>query len=98
MRRHAQAHPILSLNIVRELKKKYNVITLLLGGGAIVDDFRHFSDIVVGPPTDKYNGSFVIDQLLALSHFSFAIVSSIESRAVLPGLARRFCSGRRSYP
>jgi len=82
--------PILSLNIVRELKKKYNVITLLLGGGAIVDDFRHFSDIVVGPPTDKYNGSFVIDQLLALSHFSFAIVSSIESRAVLPGLARRF--------
>lgn len=86
--------PILSLNIVRELKKKYNVITLLLlDCGAIVDDFHHSSDIVIGPAIDGRNSNSVallIDQLLALHKVSFAIVNSIESRAALPGLARRF--------
>ncbi|ABB75692.1 Glycosyl transferases group 1 [Nitrosospira multiformis ATCC 25196] len=86
--------PILSLNIVRELKKKYNVITLLLlNGGVIADDFLRASDIVIGPFSDGRNPDLVasgIDQLLALTPVTFAIVNSIESRAVLPGLARRF--------
>jgi glycosyltransferase involved in cell wall biosynthesis len=86
--------PILSLNIARELKKKHNVITLLLlDGGVIADDFLRSSDIVIGPFYDGRNPNSVapgIDQLLALTTVSFAIVNSIESRAVLPGLARRF--------
>ncbi|MEP6878469.1 MAG: rhamnan synthesis F family protein [Nitrosospira sp.] len=86
--------PILSLNIVRELKKKYNVITLLLlDSGAIAEDFHNLSDIVIGPVGDGRNPSLVaplIDQLLALTTVIFAIVNSIESRAVLPALARHF--------
>ena len=86
--------PILSLNIVRELKKKHNVITLLLlDRGIIIDDFLHSSDVLLGPFSDGRNPNSVaplIDQLLALTTVSFAVVNSIESRAVLPGLARRF--------
>jgi glycosyltransferase involved in cell wall biosynthesis len=86
--------PILSLNIVHELKKKYNVITLLLlNGGVIANDFLRTSDIVIGPLSDGRNPDLVasgIDQLLALTTVSFAIVNSIESRSVLPALARRF--------
>ncbi len=85
--------PILSLNIVRELKKKYNVITLLLGGGAIVDDFRRTSDVVIGPITagrDPDTVALILDQLVAQATVTFAIVNSIESRSVLPALARLF--------
>lgn len=85
--------PILSLNIAQELGKKYNVITLLLGGGPLVENFRDASDMLIGPEADGGNqivADTIISQLLALHEVDFAIVNSIESRSVLPELARRF--------
>jgi glycosyltransferase involved in cell wall biosynthesis len=85
--------PILSLNIVRELKKKYNVVSMLLRGGAIQTDFEVASDVVVEPTTGAQTvavATSLIDQLLEQQPISFAIVNSIESRKVLQGLARHF--------
>ena len=32
--------PILALNIVQQLSARYNVVSLILGGGELADDFR----------------------------------------------------------
>jgi len=85
--------PILCLNIARELRTKYNVVTLLLGGGSLVEEFRRNSDVVLGPVSDWANQlslSLTLDKLLAKLNFTFAIVNSIESRTVLPSLATGF--------
>jgi len=87
--------PILCLNIARELRTKYNVVTLLLGGGSLVEEFRRNSDVVLGPVSDWANQlslSLTLDKLLAKLNFTFAIVNSIESRTVLPSLATGFCA------
>lgn len=85
--------PVLSLNIVRELKKKYNVVSMLLAEGALFADFQHASDVVIKPVSSKYGATAytrIIDQLLDRQKFDFALVNSIESRKVLPGLAKHF--------
>jgi len=41
--------PILSLNLVRGLQRRYNVVSLLLGGGPLVRDFREASVLSVEP-------------------------------------------------
>jgi glycosyltransferase involved in cell wall biosynthesis len=86
--------PILSLNIARELKKEHNVVSLMLRGGALVEDFADAADVVVCPPPDgrkqDFVLSYVVDRLLSSCSFRYAIVNSIESRLVLPWLARHF--------
>lgn len=82
--------PILSLNIVHELQKQFNVVTLLLGGGVILENFVDESMFVVDPIKFKGNSIFaslVMEELTAKFNFKFAIVNSIESRVVLKGLA-----------
>ncbi|MFC5526994.1 rhamnan synthesis F family protein [Rhodanobacter ginsengisoli] len=78
--------PILSLNIARELQKRFNVIVLVLGDGPMIPAFCEVVPLVVGPMPVNGNvglAGAVIAQL-ALSHeFEFAIVNSIESRFVL---------------
>jgi len=84
--------PVLSLNIILELKAKYNVIMLILKGGSLVDDLQASADIVVGP-VGSQAGIVVrlqLEQLMARCSIRFAVVNSIESRAVLPELARHF--------
>jgi glycosyltransferase involved in cell wall biosynthesis/SAM-dependent methyltransferase len=85
--------PILSLNLVQAFKKKYNVVALLLGPGVLLDDFKRNADMVIGPIDNRYDESAVssaIEKMLDSIDISFAIVNSIESRNVLPGLSRRF--------
>ena len=86
--------PILSLNIARELRKKYNVVSLMLRGGALVDDFKPVANLVSCPQGDAGPQDFiigeVIERMLASCNFRYAIVNSIESRFVLPCLARHF--------
>ncbi len=85
--------PILSLNLAKGFHKKYNVVSLLLGLGALVDDFKRNSDIVIGPIENRYDElsvSNIVDKLLDYLDIRFAIVNSIESRNVLPALGRRF--------
>ncbi len=91
--------PVLSFNIIKELKKRYNVIAMLLDCGTDVDKgpltdfFREVADVLVKPKRNRRNYlivSSVIDQLVRDCPISFAITNSIESRWALQGLARNF--------
>jgi glycosyltransferase involved in cell wall biosynthesis len=85
--------PILSLNLVRLLSNKYNVVALLLGDGALIGAFRDCGAVVVGPCSLRNNSflaQIMIRDLLGRCNFKFALVNSIESRVVLPELAANF--------
>lgn len=85
--------PILSLNLVRILSKRYNVVALLLGGGALVEAFREAGAVVAGPCELRHHPiatKLILDKLFVRCHFKFALVNSIESRFVLSSLARHF--------
>lgn len=83
--------PILSLNIARELQKRFNVVALLLGGGDLASEFRWAASWVAveaGARGSSVEADRMIAELCALHTFQFAIVNSIESRIVLKPLAR----------
>ncbi len=85
--------PILALHIAHQLRKKYNVIALVLGSGELIADYRKQCDIVIGPLEEPYNPVItggVLAKLIPEIKPTFAIVNSIESRVVLPILARLF--------
>jgi len=85
--------PILSLNIIHELKKKYNVVTVLLGKGDLVDEFKRHSHVLVDlfSHADNLKLQYIlIDQLLQLVNVKFAIVNSVESRLILQPLALNY--------
>ncbi|HDH04760.1 MAG TPA: glycosyltransferase [Nitrospirae bacterium] len=85
--------PILSLNIARHFKEKYNVVALLLRGGELLPDFHQHCDLVIEPFPQSHNPRIifaVFEKLLAEVGLKFAIVNSIESRRVLPVLANFF--------
>jgi len=85
--------PILSLNLVRILSKRYNIVALLLGGGALVEAFRDAGAVVAGPCEMRHcpiATKLILDKLFTRFHFKFALVNSIESRFVLSSLARHF--------
>ncbi|WP_242015334.1 rhamnan synthesis F family protein [Pseudomonas nitroreducens] len=83
--------PILSLNLVRDLHQRYNVIALLLGDGPLVQAFRDAGAVVMGPYEIRHNpvlAGLVMGQLVERCRIKFALVNSIESRVVLPALAK----------
>jgi glycosyltransferase involved in cell wall biosynthesis len=83
--------PILSLNIGQGLGRKYNVVSLLLGGGPMVDAFLQESSYIVGPVKlrdETMKATLLIEQLVAALPLKFAITNSIESRWALEPLSR----------
>lgn len=83
--------PILSLNLVRCLQRKYNVVLLLLGGGPLVTEFRQACVVSVEPRARLHHAELAhetIIQLAALYDFRFAIVNSVECALVLEPLAQ----------
>lgn len=85
--------PILCLNIIQHLQKKYNVVSILLGDGAITEYFRDASTLVLGPMPGIDNPALVvyaIEQVTKSYKIKFAIVNSIKARGALRPLAMRF--------
>lgn len=85
--------PILALNIVATLSSRYNVVVFCLWGGDLLDDFRKACTLLFDPAPQKFNEhilSAILDQVLPLFNFKFAIVNSIVSKFVLPALACHF--------
>jgi len=85
--------PILALNIAQQLNKKYNVITLLLNGGALLPDFQKHSAYLIDTFSDAYDLRMlpsVLEELLSEIKPKFAIVNSIASREVLPIIANHY--------
>jgi glycosyltransferase involved in cell wall biosynthesis len=89
--------PILSLNLVRILKQRYNVVLLLLGDGPLVNAFRDEGAVVIGPCGILHNPSVadlilgkILGPVFSKCQFKFALANSIVSRVVLPILAKHF--------
>jgi glycosyltransferase involved in cell wall biosynthesis/ubiquinone/menaquinone biosynthesis C-methylase UbiE len=85
--------PIISLNIVQHLQKKYNVVSMLLGEGSIADSFHEASTFIVGPMPGARNpglASFAVEKVLKSHKIKFAIVNSIVSYTALPALSKCF--------
>ncbi|WP_213939882.1 rhamnan synthesis F family protein [Pseudomonas sp. dw_612] len=85
--------PILSLNLVIRLQQRYNVIAMVLGEGELLDDFKKSGAIVInsnGLRSSPDHARVLIDKLCQLITIKFALINSIESRIVLPGLAINF--------
>ncbi len=85
--------PILSWNLAQVLFERYNVVTLLLGDGPLVDSFRSCSSTVLLRPSLRHNPvltRLTVAQLCLELEFEFAIINSIESRIVLHSLADFF--------
>ena len=85
--------PILSLNIANALSAEYNVVALFLGPGPMLESFKDEGITVIGP-TPLGSDIQTIDNLMKYIHHAavlkFAIINSIESRAVLASLARLY--------
>ncbi|MGI4779704.1 MAG: rhamnan synthesis F family protein [Janthinobacterium lividum] len=85
--------PILSLNLAQTLARKYNVVVLLLGGGALIPAFEATGATVLTASAVRgspFVAHYVITQICERFEFDFALVNSIESRPVLPVLAELF--------
>jgi glycosyltransferase involved in cell wall biosynthesis len=80
--------PILALNLVQKLARKYNVVSIVLGGGALLNNFQAASVAVY--QLKRWDTRRVTDAAIAeicrVHDVVYAIVNSAESRNVLPGL------------
>ena len=93
--------PILALNIIQQLSPRYNVVSLILGGGELTDHFRQASaSLYVADRihmTDQELDS-VIQDIVAQHQLVFGIVNSVESRGGAEGVEGRWRSDRLADP
>jgi glycosyltransferase involved in cell wall biosynthesis len=85
--------PVLSLNLVQSLAKRYNVVAVLLGGGALEQAFRQSGAAVVTMGHARHNdilANHLVEQLCQRYRFKFALVNSIVSRIMLAPLAEAY--------
>jgi glycosyltransferase involved in cell wall biosynthesis len=81
--------PIIAFNLLEKFASRYNVISVLLGPGKLVDAFRNMSFATIGPiPAHTRHTRSIHEPILrACREFApaFALVNSIESsEALLP--------------
>ncbi len=83
--------PVLGLNIAEQLSKTHHVITILLGDGELLEDFRRTSRVTVGPMhyRDLRPAYFrsILRRLRKHGNISYALVNSIASQSILPSLS-----------
>ncbi len=85
--------PILSLNLIMMLKRHYNVIAMVLGGGELTDEFKGSGAVFIDCAGLRFNpdhARVLIDKICSLNKIKFALINSVESRVVLQGLAANF--------
>jgi glycosyltransferase involved in cell wall biosynthesis len=82
--------PILSLNLALSYEARFNVVVILLGGGALEEAFRRTGAVVLAVPevkADPLAAAQLLRRLERRFSFKFALVNSIESRAVIAPLS-----------
>jgi glycosyltransferase involved in cell wall biosynthesis len=87
--------PILAHNIATHLRRRYNLVALLLSGGELVRAFEDCCEATVGPLSyhDDWNpveAEYLAKRLVASYRLSYAIANSIETRIFIPALASAF--------
>jgi glycosyltransferase involved in cell wall biosynthesis len=84
--------PILAYNVAAHLRDRYNVVSLLLRGGPLVEDFGSCSAAVIGPLSyldwHEAEARRLVERLGKFGRISYAIVNSIESRSVISSLVK----------
>ncbi len=78
--------PILALNVAQKLSARYNVTSLCLRGGDILDDFCAVSENVINAnlrSMESRSYAKLIKRLCAKRAYAFAVVNAIDSHAVL---------------
>ncbi|WP_454683234.1 rhamnan synthesis F family protein [Ancylobacter moscoviensis] len=81
--------PILALNIAQALASRYNVTTVSLLGGELIDDFcavsqKVFDANLLSMSASSYEA--LLQRICGEHRYEFAVVNSIQSHAVLPVL------------
>jgi len=87
--------PVLAWNIAKNFSEKYNVISLFLRGGEIIESFSNVSILLIDLdlPNFQLDGQVadqIIEKLLKNYNVKFAIINSIVSRGILPALAKNY--------
>tara|TARA_R110000751_G_scaffold107645_11_gene204149 strand:+ start:25602 stop:29135 length:3534 start_codon:yes stop_codon:yes gene_type:complete len=78
--------PVLSYNLVKSLSDEFDVITLTLGGGPLLEHFSAISAWTICEASIYANPrlpGLILDVILSECEIDFAIVNSIESRPML---------------
>jgi glycosyltransferase involved in cell wall biosynthesis len=85
--------PVLGWNIARHLAQRYNLFTITLGGGPLLQDFEALSVETHGPFGYSSINPATIDhgllRLFETTAFKYAIINSCESRALIEPCAAR---------
>lgn len=84
--------PLLSLNIVQELIKRYNVVVVLLGGGVLLQDFKETGAAIMVIDQSEMHLELIdciVDLMCDQFNFKYALVNSIESRKLIPMLVQQ---------
>jgi glycosyltransferase involved in cell wall biosynthesis len=85
--------PIVALNIGQRLCKKYNIVTILLRGGDLVDNFEKISAhliCLVDKHRHQTEFKYVVNSILRSRPVRFAIVNSIASWDFISTLGAAF--------
>jgi glycosyltransferase involved in cell wall biosynthesis len=84
--------PVLGWNIAQRLAESYNVVTVMMRGGALEQDFATISAVTVGPMVwEEWHASDikrVAERLVAAYSPLYAIANSIETHLLVPALAK----------
>ena len=81
--------PILALNLAQYLSAKYNIITIFLRDGALIENFEEISSQVfhiAGTDRHPVECRYIIDAILRERQIRYAIVNSIVSYDCVPAL------------
>jgi len=84
--------PILALNMAKALAERYNIVTIFLRGGDLVNHFRQVSTQIYVAEYAHGGGSVfapMLDAIAVKAQPAFAVVNSIESRHILSILRDR---------
>jgi glycosyltransferase involved in cell wall biosynthesis len=85
--------PIVALNIGQRLRNKYNIITLLLRGGDLIDSFREISaEVICLPDGDAFADDVrdILKTILRDRPVRYAIVNSIARVDILSSFGSAF--------
>ena len=86
--------PILAYNVAKRLSNRYNVVTLLLGGGELIPNFQEISAAVIGPLSHAdwhpVEADRIVRRLIRSYRVTYAIGNSTETRLFAPALAIAF--------
>jgi glycosyltransferase involved in cell wall biosynthesis len=84
--------PVLGWNIARRLAESYNVVSVLMRGGALEKNFAAVSAATIGPMVwedwQALEMRRVAERLVAAYNPLYAIANSIETHLLVPALAR----------